>query len=200
MKWDEIDKLIRSLSHKVGKLELKNKSLSKQNAQGNNRGYNPQYRRPPLQILPRERKEQLNQIPHPLYLEDDSDEQSSDTHKMQGNLYSAFSEEEHENMPHQETNHDREATANEEDIDYYCKQFADFMQAQLHQRYDLRSSRKRSREPEQLEGTAPQDIPSILDKGKGNLNTESSKIKVSSNKENNSSKGHRKRGTFSTKN
>lgn len=41
LKWDELDKLIRSLSHKVGKIEIENKSLSKQNAQNNNMGYNP---------------------------------------------------------------------------------------------------------------------------------------------------------------
>lgn len=101
-----------------------------------------------MQILPRERKEQLDQIPHPLYLEDDPNEQSSDTHKMQGNLYSAFSGEEHENMAHQEAIHDGEAATDEEDIDYYCKQFANFMQAQPQRKYNLRSSRKRSREPE----------------------------------------------------
>lgn len=36
LKLDELDKLISSLSHKVGKLEIENKSPSKQNAQGNN--------------------------------------------------------------------------------------------------------------------------------------------------------------------
>ena len=46
---------------------------------------------------------------------------------MQENIYFAFSEEEYENMAHQEANHDRETTTKEEDIDYYCKQFADFM-------------------------------------------------------------------------
>jgi len=48
---------------------------------------------------------------------------------MHGNLYSTFPEEEHENMAHQETSHDREVATNEEDMDYYCKQFVDFMQA-----------------------------------------------------------------------
>lgn len=57
LKLEELDKPIRGLSHKVGKLEIENKSLSKHNAQGNNWGYNPSYRRPPLQILPRQRKE-----------------------------------------------------------------------------------------------------------------------------------------------
>jgi len=46
--WDDLDKLIRSLSQKVGKLKIENKSLSKQNAQGNNWDYNSQYRRPTL--------------------------------------------------------------------------------------------------------------------------------------------------------
>lgn len=127
-----MDKLIKSLSNKVVKLELERKSILKLNAQGNNRGYKPQCRRPPLQTLQRQRKEQLDQIPHPLYLEDDLDEQSSDTHEMQGSLYSSFSEEECEDMAHQEKSHDRESAENEEDIGDYCKQFADFMQAFLH--------------------------------------------------------------------
>jgi len=36
-----MDKLMKILSHKMVKIELENKSLQKQNAQGNNRGYNP---------------------------------------------------------------------------------------------------------------------------------------------------------------
>lgn len=68
---------------------------------------------------------------------------------MQGNLYSSFSKEEHGNMAHQEANHNRETITKEEDIDYYCKKIADFMQTQLHQRCDLRSSKNRSRELEQ---------------------------------------------------
>lgn len=114
-KWDELEKLVRSLTQKVGKLEIENKNLSIQNFHVNNRGYNPQYKRPQLQLLPRERKEQLDQTPHPLYLEDGPDEQSSDTQEMQGNVYSTFSEEEYENMSHQETNHDREETTDEKD-------------------------------------------------------------------------------------
>jgi len=56
--------------------------------------------------------------------------------------------------------------------------------------YDLRSSRKRSRKPEQQEGTTPQDIPRVTDKGKGKLNPNSSKVKFSSYKEYNSSEVH----------
>lgn len=59
-KWDDLDKLIKSLSQKVGKIEIENKNLSRHNAQVNNCSYNQEYRRPPLQLLPRERKEQLD--------------------------------------------------------------------------------------------------------------------------------------------
>ena len=78
-KWDYLARLIKSLSKKVGKLEIENKNLSRHNDQVNNWGYNPQYRRPPLQLLPRERNEKLDHIPHPLYSEDGPNEQSSDT-------------------------------------------------------------------------------------------------------------------------
>ena len=108
-----MDTIIKSLSHKLVKLDLEKKSLPKRNAQGKNRGYNPQYIRPPLQILHRERKYQLDQIPPPLYLEDGPGEQPLDTHEMQGNLYSSFSEEEEETMAHHEMCQDREATINE---------------------------------------------------------------------------------------
>lgn len=75
----------------------------------------------PLQQLPRERKEQLDQIPHPLYLEDGPDEKSLDTEEMQGNMYCSFSKEEHENMAHEEASHGEVASSDEEDMDYYCR-------------------------------------------------------------------------------
>ena len=62
---------------------------------------------------------------------------------MQGNIYDGFSEEEHENMAHQEPNHHREATTEEEDMDYYCKKFVDFMKTQPQHKYNLISSKKR---------------------------------------------------------
>ena len=36
-------------------------------------------------------------------------------------------------------------------IDHYCKQFNDFMQAHFNRRYDLKSSRKRTRNQDQEE-------------------------------------------------
>lgn len=63
----------------------------------------------------RERKDQLDQIPPPLYTEYYPDEKPLDTPEMQGNLYSSFSKEEHENMAHHEICHDREEKINEEE-------------------------------------------------------------------------------------
>ena len=47
------------------------------------------------------------------------------------------------------------------EIDDYCKQFVDFMQTQFHRKYDLRSSRKRTRTQEQEE-EMPQDRKSVV--------------------------------------
>ena len=64
-----MSKMIKNLSNKLVK-ELETKNAAPKNFQNApNRGYNPQYRRPPLQILPRELKEQQDQVPHSLYLE-----------------------------------------------------------------------------------------------------------------------------------
>ena len=53
-KLDEISKMIK----KMVKMELEAKNTAPKNYYNTpNRGYNPQYRRPPLQILPREVKE-----------------------------------------------------------------------------------------------------------------------------------------------
>ena len=86
---------------------------------------------------------------------------------MQGNIYVGFVEEEHENMNHHEANHHREATTKEEDMDYYCRQFVDFMQTQPKHKYNLRSSKKRTREPEQQGESTAQVVPLASDKGKG---------------------------------
>ena len=56
-----------------------------------------------------------------------------------------------------------EVKANEDteepEIDDYCKQFVDFMQAQFNRRYDLRSSRKRTRTQDQEEDTPQEEAP-----------------------------------------
>ena len=61
------------------KLELEAKNTAPKNFyNAPNRGYNPQYRKPPLQILPREAKEKQDQVPHPLYLEGPVDDSTDD--------------------------------------------------------------------------------------------------------------------------
>jgi len=62
-------------------------------------------------------------------------------------------------MAHHEMFLDREVKINVEDISDYCKQFADFMQAQIHRKYDLISSKKRSREPERKRKLLPKIFP-----------------------------------------
>lgn len=64
------------------------------------------------------------------------------------------------------------------------------MQPPPHHKYDLRYSKKRSREPEKQEGTIPQVIPPVPDRGKGKPNPNPSKIKIFENKGSNSFEGH----------
>ena len=54
------------------------------------------------------------------------------------------------------------------EIDDYRKQFLDFMQAQFHRKYDLRSSRKRTRTQEQEEKMPQKEtvVQKVGDKGK----------------------------------
>lgn len=63
--------VIKNLSSKLIKLELESKNSQRQAQQNIN--FNPQYRRQPLQILQKERKDQ-DQIQEPLYIEEDPDE------------------------------------------------------------------------------------------------------------------------------
>lgn len=58
---------------------------------------------------------------------------------------------------------------NDDDIDDYCKQFTNFMQAPLSKKYNLQSSRKRSRGKDQNEGTSSLEPLKKNDKGKGLL-------------------------------
>ena len=166
---DEIRKMIK----KMVKLELEAKNAAPKNDyNAPNRGYNPQYRRPPLQILPRETKEQQDQVPHPLYLEGPADDSTGDAAYGLEDSNLGFSNTDDMDCPLQDE--DEEAK-----IDHYCKQFADFMQAQFNVKYDLRSSRKRTRtrdqedEPPQKEASAQKELATKrnIGKGKNPLNT-----------------------------
>ena len=66
-----MNNVIRNLSNKLIKLELESNNSQRQVQQ--NRNFNPQYRRQPLQILQRERKDQ-DQIQASLYIEADPGE------------------------------------------------------------------------------------------------------------------------------
>ena len=67
------------MSNKLVKMELKSKNSQRQ-VQQNWGGFNPQFRRQPLQILQRERKDQ-DQVQAPLYIEETPRESVEDDQK-----------------------------------------------------------------------------------------------------------------------
>lgn len=85
-----MDNLIRNLSKKLIKLELENKNRSWQSQPSPNRNFNPQYRRPPLQHLQWERRDEEDHIQPPLYLEDDPEENIEETIEVQENQFSSL--------------------------------------------------------------------------------------------------------------
>ena len=95
-----------------------------------------------MQILPREAKEQQDQVPHPLYLEGLANDSTEDVAYGLEDSNLAFSNNDDMECPLQYEEEEAE-------IDHYCKQFVDFMQAQFNVKYDLRSSRKRTRTQDQ---------------------------------------------------
>ena len=107
--------------------------------------------------MPREAKEQQDQVPHPLYLEGPVDDSTEDTAYGLEDANLAFSNSDGEECPLNEgaecplQEEEKARDAEDAEIDHYCKQFTDFMQAQFNRRYDLRSSRKRTRTQDQEE-------------------------------------------------
>ena len=72
--------------------------------------------------------------------------------------YLAYSEGEEVELSLREEEEDEKVSSTEDpDIDDYCRQFVDFMQAQFHKKYDLRSSRKRTRTQDQEEESPPKE-------------------------------------------
>ena len=63
---------------------------------------------------------------------------------------------------------EKTSVAEDPEIDDYCKQFVDFMQAQFHRKYDLRSSRKITCTQEQEEEMPQKEtvVQKVGDKGK----------------------------------
>ena len=69
--------MIKTMSVKLNRLELENKNSQRQTQF--NKNFNPQFRRQPLQIMQKERKDQ-NQIQAPLYIEADPGEEQPEDH------------------------------------------------------------------------------------------------------------------------
>ena len=126
-------------------------------------------------------------MPHPLYLEGKVEGSTEDTSYEQEEAYLDFSNSDEVECPLHESGEmevqahiEGKAIEDTEDpeIDDYYKQFVDFMQAQFNRRYDLRSSRKRTRTQDQEEDTSQEEAPArkeanhqkTPDKGKRPLN------------------------------
>ena len=162
-----MNKMIKNLSSKLTKLEMETKNSPSKNFQNDpNRGYNPQNRKPPLQILQRERKEQPNQVPHPLYLEGQVDCPTEDVTYEGEEAYLAYASSDEVECPLHaveagEVSAQEKADESTEDpeINDYCKQFVDFMQAKFNKKYDLRSSRKRTCTQDEEEDTPQKPAP-----------------------------------------
>ena len=154
-------------------LENKNSQILVQQ----NRGvFNPQFRKKPLQILQRERKYQ-HQVQAPFYIEETPSQSAEDDQREVEDQISAMYIKEYEEEEECEEEYIKaEVSFDQEEMDDYCRQFTDFMQADLHNKYDLRS-RKRSRtqddeEQQQELVSSPMETPqsknSLKNKIRGN--------------------------------
>ena len=118
--------VIKTLLDKLNKLELENKNSQRQTQC--NKNFNPQYRRQPLQILQKERKDQ-DQIQAPLYIKVDPGEELEhprDHEDQISTLYVVDEDElgvEGEEYEYAET----DIIYDENKIDEYWKQFSDFI-------------------------------------------------------------------------
>lgn len=100
----------------IVKLELENKNSPRKIQPTPNQNFNHQYRRPPLQLLQRERKYQQD-----LYLEYDSEENVEETIEIQENWFSSLSDEEHEIESHKEEEDNLHAPLDDGEIDEYLR-------------------------------------------------------------------------------
>ena len=136
-------KVIKNLSNKLLKMELENKN-SQRLAQQNRGVFNPQFRKQPLQILERERKDQ-DQVQAPLYIEaTPSQSTEDDQREVEDQISTMYMKEDDEEEECEEEYTEGEVSFDQEEMDDYCRQFIDFMQVEFHIKDDLRS-RKISR-------------------------------------------------------
>jgi len=75
-----------------------------------------------------------------------------------------FSNEEYEVEAHEEWGDDLDAPLDDGEIDNYYRKFVNFMQAQLHRKYDLRSFRKGSRVQNQNEESSSSSPLKLVEK------------------------------------
>ena len=81
--------------------------------------------------------------------------------ESQGDRFLSYLDDEEGEITLQGKQDEREVPSGDQDIYKYYRQFVDFMQAKLHKKYDLRSSRKRTRVQEQdEESTSREQTPS----------------------------------------
>ena len=134
---DDMTKVIKNLSNKLVNMELENKN-SQRPTQQNKGVYNPQFRNQPLQILQRERKDQ-DQVQAPLHIEaTPSQSTEDDQREVKDQIYAIYMKEDEEEEESEEEYTKVEVSFDQEEMDDYCRQFTNFMQAELHKKYDLR--------------------------------------------------------------
>ena len=141
---EDMNNLIRNLSNKLIKLELESKN-SQRHVQ-KNRNFNPQYRREPLQILQRERKDQ-DRIQAPLYIEEYPNGVLEHSGDHEDHIFTLYVVDDNELGVEGGEYSETDVIYDDIEIDECWKQFSDFMQVELHKKYDL-ISRKRSRSEE----------------------------------------------------
>ena len=71
--------------------------------------------------------------------------QAKEVIDSQEDQFLSYSEDEEGELTLHKELEEKEVPPEDQYIDNYCRQFVDFMQAHLYKKYDLRSSRKRTR-------------------------------------------------------
>lgn len=83
-----------------------------------------------------------------------------DEKEVEDKISAVYIEDDEEEEECVEESTEAEVSFDQEEMDEYCKEFTDFMQAELHKKYDLRS-RKRSRTQDDEE-KEPESVPYLM--------------------------------------
>lgn len=110
--------------------------------------------------MQRERRDE-DQVQAPLYIEATPSQSAEDDQKDIEDQISTFYMEDDEEEEKCEGEYTKlDVSFDQEEMDDYCKKFTDFMQAELHKKYDLRSkNRLRTQDDEEKE---PDLVPSPM--------------------------------------